>query len=359
MSVTVTEVDKSMSLLSDSVEEPLKSSFELNETLTERITSSPPPIEGSDRYQHYAELIHSYLVEETLNVCSEIVKKKQARKYKPNILDLSLRISDQLVDNWINESIAISQSIELQRHPVLPRSEGSSTINIASNEVAYLSSIINNDDDDDIFNESSVRQPEMLPLIIDIETMEKIADSSWKYYQNNNCILDIEQLHGIDELDVISENTLMPADRNYQSHVKIYKHFLFDLSCQVISEIFQNNLSSPNTLMPTKKCQRSVLNKKLAFKKPKHGEEVHFISELVNHLVCNGQAVTEPNKRQITLVQDLLLKEMRDEEPEWIDYTEHEYQVKLETSDSILESLLDESLHLARLISLKRSSSKH
>ena len=49
-----------------------------------------------------------------------------------------------------------------------------------------------------------------------------------------------------------------------------------------------------------------------------------------------------------------LIKELREEEPGWVDYTEDEVQVKIRTADAILDSLLTETIQVLMNIEQKR-----
>ena len=62
-----------------------------------------------------------------------------------------------------------------------------------------------------------------------------------------------------------------------------------------------------------------------------------------------------PGGKEIDYVDCLLIKELRDEEPGWIDYSEDEEIVKIQTADEILDLLIDETVDILNKISLKRS----
>lgn len=62
-----------------------------------------------------------------------------------------------------------------------------------------------------------------------------------------------------------------------------------------------------------------------------------------------------PGGKEIDYVDCLLIKELRDEEPGWVDYSEDEETVKIQTADEILDLLIDETVDILNRISLKRN----
>ena len=61
---------------------------------------------------------------------------------------------------------------------------------------------------------------------------------------------------------------------------------------------------------------------------------------------------------EVDFVDGVLIKELRFEEPSWIDYHEDETTVKMRTADSILESLVSETVQIMCDIEQKRKRQK-
>ncbi len=64
-----------------------------------------------------------------------------------------------------------------------------------------------------------------------------------------------------------------------------------------------------------------------------------------------------PGGREIDFVDAILIKELREEEPSWVEYGEDEEQVKLRAADAILDQLLSEAVQILCKIDRKRSKS--
>ena len=66
-------------------------------------------------------------------------------------------------------------------------------------------------------------------------------------------------------------------------------------------------------------------------------------------------SMKRPGGREVDHVDTILIKELREEEPSWVDYSQDETQVKLKTADAILDSLLSETVQILHTIERKRS----
>ena len=66
-----------------------------------------------------------------------------------------------------------------------------------------------------------------------------------------------------------------------------------------------------------------------------------------------------PGGREIDFVDMLLIKELRDEEPSWIDYSRDETAVKMAVADGILDELIKETVVVLTTIEGRRNRSKH
>ena len=61
-----------------------------------------------------------------------------------------------------------------------------------------------------------------------------------------------------------------------------------------------------------------------------------------------------PGGREVDFVDQVLIQELRREEPEWVDYSKDEMSVKEKMADSLLESLVDETANILNSITEKR-----
>jgi len=77
-----------------------------------------------------------------------------------------------------------------------------------------------------------------------------------------------------------------------------------------------------------------------------------------------SQSVTRPvfkwgtARRKHDNVDILLIRELRDEEPEWVDYSAEEFTVKMQLVDSLWELLLGETMNILKSTSRRRSVSR-
>ena len=66
-----------------------------------------------------------------------------------------------------------------------------------------------------------------------------------------------------------------------------------------------------------------------------------------------------PGGREIDFVDALLIKELRDEEPSWTDYSQDETQVKIALADSILDNLINETVGVLITIEGRRNGRRY
>ena len=55
-------------------------------------------------------------------------------------------------------------------------------------------------------------------------------------------------------------------------------------------------------------------------------------------------------------VDAILIQELREEEPSWIDYDDDELAVKFQVADSILDSLLSETVMVVNAVQMRRQA---
>ena len=256
-------------------------------------------------------------------------------------------VTESLIKEWARESVDIFLAVNSRRAPSLLHNVRPVLLQLPEEEVTT-----------DEQSPLSPPQPPAISLELQQQSLLKIADSAVTFYRDRltkQRPLDIGQLQFSRRSDTILPIAYNPADSpNKQAHHQIFRHFLFDLSYQVISELRTETVPTPVTLQPPKKKHRSFESRKLAYKSPREGEEATFVASQVSELIIIPTQLNNYQGKKEDPVEILLLKEMRAEEPDWIDYSQQEYIVKLEASDSIFESILEDALSIAMAIRRKR-----
>ena len=260
-------------------------------------------------------------------------------------------VTDKLINEWARESVDIFLSVNSRRAPFLLHNVRPALLQLSEEATTP-----------DELSPLSAAQPPAISLELLPQSLLKIADSALTFYNDRihkQRPLDIGQLQFSRRSDTILPIAYNAADSpNRQAHHQIFRHFLFDLSYQVISELRTETAPAPLTLQPPKKKHRSFESRKLAYKSPRPGEEAAFVANQVSDLIDVPTQTNHFQGYKEDPVEILLLKEMREEEPEWIDYSQHEYQVKLEASDAIFRSMLEESLNIAMTIRRKKQAKR-
>ena len=260
-------------------------------------------------------------------------------------------VTNSLIDEWARESVDIFLEVNARRAPSLLHNVRPVLLQLPEEEVTT----------DELSPDRSPLSPPQSPAVpqeLEFQSLLKIAESAITFYNDRltkQRPLDIGQLQFSRRSDTILPIAYNEADSpNRQAHHQIFRHFLFDLSYQIVSELRAEAAPGLVTLQPPRKRHRSFEPRKLAYKTPRREEEASFVANKVSQLIDIPTQQNNFQGKKEDPVETLLLKEMREEEPEWIDYTQHEYLVKLEASDSIFESLLEESLDMAMSIRRKR-----
>ncbi|KAI6654618.1 Centrosome-associated protein [Oopsacas minuta] len=339
--ISETGPDRSITVFSET-----ESAGTAPEDQTLRLSVESADLNTSLVYSQYDEVMDQLidiLLEDTLDNCITTNVKTQD--------DLVTSLTKSLIMKWANKSVDIFLAVNTNRAPLLLHNVRPVLLKLPEEEMTTpeLSPVR---------SPASPQQPPAVSLELQYQSLLKIADSALIFYKDRlikQRPLDIGQLQFSRRSD-----TILPLAYNVansptrQAHHQIFRHFLFDISYQVISDL-KREITPPHlTLQPPKKLYRSFQPKKLAYKNPAPGEEVPFVANRVSEMINFPKKQNSYQGNKDDQVESLLLREMREEEPEWIDYSEHEYFVKLEASLSIFQAIKEEALDIAILVREKR-----
>ena len=131
---------------------------------------------------------------------------------------------------------------------------------------------------------------------------------------------------------------------------KSFVHLVFHLAIDIIQS-HRNYFRTISRLSPfsnrslsLEHIQEEVYNHLQQGKQPRQLPSVRYL-----HGNCR------PGGKEIDHVDALLICELREEEPSWVDYSQEEETVKIQTADSILEFLIDETVQIIGDIYHKRT----
>lgn len=146
----------------------------------------------------------------------------------------------------------------------------------------------------------------------------------------------------IDEVKQLPEYT--PNGKS-STEITTYKKFIFDLTKEVARNILENN--------KTKKCLPWESSSKNS--KPKLVPSEKFLSKMIENevLVLFGfkskinkekLIIQWSRKKRNDFVDDLLIKELQDEEAEWTNYEEDENIIKNRITQNLLDDLIQDTV---------------
>ena len=131
---------------------------------------------------------------------------------------------------------------------------------------------------------------------------------------------------------------------------KSFVHLVFHLAIDIIQS-HRNCFHTIPRLSPfssrslsLEHIQEEVYNHLQQGKKPRQLPSVRYL-----HGNCR------PGGKEIDYIDALLICELREEEPGWVDYSQEEETVKMQTADSILDFLIDETVQIIEDIYHKRT----
>ncbi|KAL5012691.1 hypothetical protein ScPMuIL_011242 [Solemya velum] len=178
------------------------------------------------------------------------------------------------------------------------------------------------------------------------------VDEYWK------CRRYGESMEGVRAPDSFFTAEDAQLDMENKSH-RVFKKLLFDLTGEIIRDVYkdEDNEHPPPWTKPKRKQQKYFrgisLPTTIDVLKPVVQEAV------IDILGLNGSRKADCNKWNIRKKKDhvdkILVQELREEEPQWVDYDDDELAVKMQLSDAILDSLLTDTVQtMNRIIKNKQ-----
>ena len=156
------------------------------------------------------------------------------------------------------------------------------------------------------------------------------------------------------------------ADDDLEANSKrVYRRLIFDLSGNVLKELFSEE--GPTNRPPWMKASARRKRRLHRGLKPLTLESdfVPVVEQEVLNLVGLGESRPsfDSVRRKTPLkagkkdfVDAILIQELREEEPSWIDYDDDELAVKFQVADSILDSLLSETVMVVNAVQMRRQA---
>jgi len=190
----------------------------------------------------------------------------------------------------------------------------------------------------------------------DRSAVDAIVASAW-----NNCHqLTTEELHS-KHIALSREATKLPQSLSEEEMecVVSYQELVFELAVEVIRELRPRPTKPRPVWMPPRPVNLSrepvTLERvqSLVYTRLMKGQLPFTLP--VARYIHGGRRVCG---RDVDFVEALLIKELRSEEKEWTNYDEDEEQVKLQTADAILESLLVDTINVMNDIVCRKSAAK-
>lgn len=151
----------------------------------------------------------------------------------------------------------------------------------------------------------------------------------------------------------IPDGYYSPRDKNSDMEGrsrKAYKKLVFDLTAEILREMYKEELEEEEEVQPwtrTKPAKRKYHRDQAP---PTTCEVLKPIvrAHVCKYLGLEPKAGQKPGKwtgrRKKDRVDQLLVQELREEEPEWVNYDRDEVAVKMQLVDTIFESLLQETV---------------
>ncbi|XP_077862424.1 centrosome-associated protein 350-like [Saccoglossus kowalevskii] len=131
---------------------------------------------------------------------------------------------------------------------------------------------------------------------------------------------------------------------------KAYKLMVFDLTREVFRDIYSDDtpVYRPAWMKPKRVTKKYYHNPQppdsISELTAVVEEQVNYLLSLQKRPQSDLVSLKWINKKKKDHVDEILVEELREEEPEWVNYDDDELAVKMQLSDSIFESLLTETV---------------
>ena len=144
---------------------------------------------------------------------------------------------------------------------------------------------------------------------------------------------------------------------------RAYKRLVFDLTGEILNDIYQDEETAEDeqcSWMPPKRSRQKyhrgrdppTMRDMVA---PIVEEQVLRLSGLQSRERSDKRGTKWSSRKKRDRVDNVLLQELVEEEPDWVDYNEDETTVKMQIADSIFDSLLVETATVFTRIAQRRS----
>ena len=193
--------------------------------------------------------------------------------------------------------------------------------------------------------------------------VDQVVERSWQickeigfknlHHRSPRCPSDI--------LDMFSDLHELSPEENHCR--RAYLELVFNLTVETLQNLHNVNNASPIWMQES--AVRSLL---VPEHKNSGGITLEKVQKRVYKALMRGQLPSQlpavkflrgmkrPGGREIDFVDTILIKELREEEPGWIDYCSDEASVKMKTADAILDSLITEAVQIMCDIGKKRQT---
>ena len=220
-------------------------------------------------------------------------------------------------------------------------------------------------------------EPDIIPPVPDYDFGEPIIFVPYSRDDTNGLVADAADIifsklnAGDDIVNIEPDSRYLQVEENDDdfeaSCKKCYKQMIFEVTRELLREIIDFRGVQTKPRPPWMKPPKRIFPKFIHRAHKLKGEELLTI--LQQH-VCtcvglkDGRPTLDQLKRRLPLntakkdyVDAILVEELREEEPQWVNYDEDELRVKHQLTNAILDNLIAETVSLLREIESRRTSS--
>jgi hypothetical protein len=193
--------------------------------------------------------------------------------------------------------------------------------------------------------------------------VDQVVERSWQVCEE----IGFKHLHNrsprcpSEILDMFSDLHELSPEENHCR--RAYLELVFNLTVETLQNLHVVSNATPiwtqesavrSILVPEHKNSGRITLEKVQKKVYKALMRGQLPSQLPAVKFLRG--MKRPGGREIDFVDTILIKELREEEPGWIDYCGDEASVKMKTADAILDSLITEAVQIMCDIGKKRQT---
>ncbi|KAL5483870.1 hypothetical protein EMCRGX_G020288 [Ephydatia muelleri] len=201
----------------------------------------------------------------------------------------------------------------------------------------------------------------------DRRSVNTVCEYAWRTFQR----IGVDGLHTPTDVYQCPQELhakLYNAGELGEEEVRCRQHYVdlvYNVAMEMIKELHPKQVPEP---VWSHGCTKGG---KLVTKDLKLPAELTLLQNKVYATLTKGQkpptlsgikflsGMKRPGGREIDFVDALLIKELRDEEPSWTDYSQDETQVKIALADSILDNLINETVGVLITIEGRRNGRRY